>query len=62
MLLYFFLSFVQALILVRAMNKQWEDRNPVFSVLFITALGPIATLIFLCGVFSAAIDRFVKGE
>jgi len=60
--LYVVLSFVQALVMARAMNKQNPIEYPKITVLLFTLLGLGATVIFLAGIISASIELFVKGR
>ena len=61
-LLYVTLSFVQALIVARGVNKMNPIQFPKTTVAAYTLFGPGVTLVLLIGVLSGFIERFVKGK
>ena len=60
--LYFACSFVQALILARAINKRDPMEYPKLTVFLFTLGGIAATATFLAGMVAGGIERFVKGR
>ena len=60
--IYFSLSFVQALLLARGIDKMHKLENPKTDVFLLTIAGVVATVAFFLGLLAGFVEQVVHGE